>query len=117
MRTHWELDSNYVEKTLHIRDLIDRGDYYFLSRPRRVGKSLLVDALKPLFERNEEIFRELENHGHWDRSIRHPVVRLSFDGKYNKPGDIERIVLNQLVWIEEEQQLDLLVLPEPGQNG
>ncbi|MCY4196759.1 MAG: AAA family ATPase, partial [Rhodobacteraceae bacterium] len=42
-------DSYYVDKTPLIRDLIDRGDHWFLSRPRRFGKSLLVDTLKALF--------------------------------------------------------------------
>jgi len=40
-----ETDSYYVDKTPLIRDLVDRGDYWFLSRPRRFGKSLLLDTL------------------------------------------------------------------------
>ena len=101
-----EQDCYYVDKTPHIRRLVDSGDFYFLSRPRRFGKSLLVDTLRELFEGNEPLFRGLHIHEPWDWSVRHPVVRLSFGGKYNEPGDVERSVLNQLVWIEEENQLE-----------
>ena len=77
-----------------IKQLIDRGRYYFLSRPRRFGKSLLVDTLQELFTGSEELFRGLDIHERWDWSESHPVVRLSFDGKYNEPGEVERSVLN-----------------------
>ncbi|MDE0097760.1 MAG: AAA family ATPase, partial [Gammaproteobacteria bacterium] len=85
-----EQDCYYVDKTRLIRELIDQGDYYFLSRPRRFGKSLLVDTLRSLFEGSEELFRGLDIHGHWDWAAQHPVVRLSFGGKYNEPEDVER---------------------------
>ena len=38
-------DCYYVDKTEHLRRLVEGGDYYFLSRPRRFGKTLLVDTL------------------------------------------------------------------------
>ncbi|MYB34134.1 MAG: AAA family ATPase, partial [Gammaproteobacteria bacterium] len=66
----------YVDKTPLIRELIRSGRHYFLSRPRRFGKSLLVDTLQELFEGNEPLFRGLDIHPHWDWSVRHPVVRL-----------------------------------------
>ena len=49
----------YVDKTAHIRKLIDEGKHYFLSRPRRFGKSLLLDTLKELFEGSETLFEGL----------------------------------------------------------
>ena len=84
---------------------MERGRYYFLSRPRRFGKSLLVDTLQELFEGKEELFRGLAIHPHWDWSAPHPVVRLSFDGKYNEPGDVERSALNQLTIVERNAGL------------
>ena len=104
----------YVDKTPHIRRLIDTGDYWFLSRPRRFGKSLLLDTLKALFEGKEELFRGLDIHPHWDWSIQHPVVRLSFGGKYNEPGDVERSALNQLAIIERNAGLALSPSPDTG---
>ncbi len=56
----------YVDKTPLIRQMIDEGDFYFLSRPRRFGKSLVVDTLQELFEGNEPLFRDLDIHPCWD---------------------------------------------------
>ncbi|MEY6434324.1 AAA family ATPase, partial [Thioalkalicoccus limnaeus] len=51
---------------------------YFLSRPRRFGKSLFLDTLAELFAGREHLFRGLHIHPHWDWSQRFPVIRLSF---------------------------------------
>ena len=96
----------YVDKTPLIRQLVSAGRHYFLSRPRRFGKSLLVDTLKALFAGQEELFRWLDIHDHWDWSVTHPVVRLSFDRKYDGPEDIERNNANQLGLIEHAAGLD-----------
>jgi hypothetical protein len=71
-------DYYYVDKTGFAHQLIERGKYFFLSRPRRFGKSLLLDTLQELFEANEPLFRGLYIHDKWDWSTRYPVVRLSF---------------------------------------
>ena len=105
-RTMREEDFYYVDKTPLVRQLVDDGRYYFLSRPRRFGKSLLLDTLRSLFAGHEVLFQGLGIHGHWDWSVRHPVVRLSFDGKYNDPEDLERSILNQLAIIEHAAGLD-----------
>ena len=76
--------------------MVDRGEHYFLSRPRRFGKSLLLDTLHELFAGSEPLFRGLAIHDRWDWSRRHPVLRLSFDGKHSEPGDLEADVLVQL---------------------
>jgi len=68
----------YVDKTGFALRLDDEGKYYFLSRPRRFGKSLFLDTLAELFAGNEPLFRELEAHRRWDWGRRFPVVRLSF---------------------------------------
>ena len=49
----------YVDKTAVIYDLVNDGTYYFLSRPRRFGKSLLVSTLEEFFRGNRELFRGL----------------------------------------------------------
>ena len=70
----------YVDKTGFALRLNDEGKYYFLSRPRRFGKSLFLDTLAELFAGNEPLFRGLEAHGRWDWGRRFPVVRFSFGG-------------------------------------
>ena len=96
---------HYVDKTPLIRQLVDDGRHYFLSRPRRFGKSLLVDTIKALFEGREDLFEGLDIHGRWDWSVAHSVLRLSFGGKYNEPADIERNILAQLDVIERNAGL------------
>ncbi len=68
----------YVDKTPFALRLIEQGKYYFLSRPRRFGKSLFLDTLAELFSANEPLFRGLEARKCWDWARPYPVVRLSF---------------------------------------
>ena len=71
------------DKTAYIRQLLDEGEHYFLSRPRRFGKSLFFDTCKELFEANEPLFEGLAVHDVWDWSVRHPVLRLSFGSSFS----------------------------------
>ena len=75
-----ESDCYYVDKTGFALRLIESGTHYFLSRPRRFGKSLFLDTLGELFSGNERLFRGLEVHRRWDWTQRNPVIRLSFGG-------------------------------------
>ncbi|MBK5970297.1 MULTISPECIES: ATP-binding protein [Thiorhodovibrio] len=68
----------YVDKTAHAAALVQGSSAYFLSRPRRFGKSLFVDTLKELFEGNEPLFRGLHIHPRWDWQQRNPVIVLDF---------------------------------------
>jgi hypothetical protein len=73
-----EGDFYYVDKTGFALRLIAEGSHYFLSRPRRFGKSLFLDTLAELFEGNAALFGGLEAERCWDWSRRFPVIRLSF---------------------------------------
>ena len=73
-------DYYYADKTAFCLKLSQQGKYYFLSRPRRFGKSLLIDTLGELFAGNEPLFQGLFIHGLWDWSVKYPVIRLSFGG-------------------------------------
>ncbi|MBK5929413.1 ATP-binding protein [Halochromatium salexigens] len=75
-----EDDHYYVDKTGYALRLIKEGKYYFLSRPRRFGKSLFLDTLAELFSGNRALFSGLEADGRWDWSRAYPVIRLSFGG-------------------------------------
>ena len=100
-------DCYYVDKTEHLRRLVEGGDYYFLSRPRRFGKTLLVDTLQELFEGSEELFRCLAVHGKWDWSVSHPVVRLSFGGRnFVVPDRVRATVERQLAAMERRAGLE-----------
>lgn len=87
----------YVDKSGMAVDLIESGKYFFLSRPRRFGKSLLVDTFKELFEGNRALFSGLAAEKRWDWSRRHPVVRISFaDGMLRSRAELDRRIQSNL---------------------
>jgi hypothetical protein len=68
----------YVDKSGIAVRLVNEGKYYFLSRPRRFGKSLFLDTLRELFEGNAPLFKGLAAEQQWDWSKKYPVIRISF---------------------------------------
>ena len=93
-----EEDCYYVDKTPFACRLVEEGSYYFLSRPRRFGKSLFVDTLKELFEGNKALFQGLHAEDHWDWSKTHPVLRFSFgEGVRETPEHLRQDIREQLL--------------------
>ena len=93
----------YVDKTPHILGLVEGGKRYFLSRPRRFGKSLLLDTVKELFEGNRDLFAGLHAESRWDWGVRHPVLRISFgSGNFAVAGELEARVGEMLSSLERE---------------
>ena len=81
----------YVDKTPFVSALAESGKYYFLSRPRRFGKSLFLDTLAEAFAANRTLFTGLYLENHWDWERRHPVVRISFaEGRLERRADLDR---------------------------
>ena len=72
----------YVDKTALVHELVTTGYYYFLSRPRRFGKSLLISTLHEYFKGNRELFKGLAidrlEPGEW---LCHPVLHIDFNGQ------------------------------------
>jgi hypothetical protein len=68
----------YIDKTQQAFALAEQGTYYFLSRPRRFGKSLFLDTLKCLFEARKELFKGLFVYDKWDWDKTYPVIRIDF---------------------------------------
>ena len=86
--------------------MVEEGKHYFLSRPRRFGKSLFLDTLNELFEGNEPLFEGLAIHEHWDWSARRPVVRLDFgSGRFGDPDALPADVMAQLDAIERRTEV------------
>ena len=101
-----EQDCYYVDKTAYIGRLVREGTHYFLSRPRRFGKSLFLDTLKELFEGNEELFAGLYIHDRHNWSQRHPVVRLSFGGgTFKEPAMLHADVMAQLDGLARDREI------------
>ncbi len=87
----------YVDKTRFALKLIESGgDFYFLSRPRRFGKSLFLSTLKEIFEGNRELFKGLYIYQRYDFRP-HPVIRISFgSGDYSEIGSVYKEILRIL---------------------
>lgn len=95
-------DYVYVDKTALVYELVTSGQYYFLARPRRFGKSLLLSTIQAYFEGKKELFEGLaisELEEDWEK---YPVIRLDLSA-YNpkQENHIEMILDTQLSRYEE----------------
>ncbi len=68
----------YVDKTPFVQELAQSGEYYFLSRPRRFGKSLFLSTIKAAYQGKKKLFQGLYLYENWDWDSIHPVVHISF---------------------------------------
>ena len=101
----------YVDKTRFALDLSTRGKYYFLSRPRRFGKSLFLDTLKELFEGNEPLFKNLYIHDKWDWSKQYPVIKIDFAGGVLRNREELDLRIYHLLG-ENQERLGITCTPE-----
>ena len=90
-------DFLYVDKTAEIYKLAKEGRYYFLSRPRRFGKSLLVSTMEAYFSGRKELFSGLaieKLEAEWKQ---HPVLHLDLSGvSYTDEFVLERVLSDKL---------------------
>lgn len=98
----------YVDKTPLIYQLVEEGEYYFLSRPRRFGKSLLISTLKEAFLGQKELFKGLYLENHWDWAVQYPVIHFSFgSGVIKNRSDLEMTIEELIQEHLESYQLSL----------
>ena len=92
----------YVDKTSYVPALLRQGQYIFLSRPRRFGKSLLLSTLKAYFEGRRELFKGLAADSmdlDWTPS---PVLRFDFNAEdFNREDGLEMLINGFLSDYEE----------------
>lgn len=69
----------YVDKTQYIHRLITAGKYFFLSRPRRFGKSLTLSTIKEIYSGSQHLFQGLWINNNWNWDKIHPVVHIQFN--------------------------------------
>ncbi|MGL4518308.1 MAG: ATP-binding protein [Phocaeicola sp.] len=93
-----ERGCEYVDKTALIYNMTHSGGFtYFLSRPRRFGKSLLVSTLKAYFEGKRELFKGLAMEQLETEWTEYPVLHLDLSrGKYHKVEELNSILLYHL---------------------
>jgi hypothetical protein len=102
----------YVDKTGYISKLINsKLTFFFLSRPRRFGKSLLISTMKEVFSRNKRLFKNLEiyNEIEW---IKYPIIHFDF----SKIGVDENIPVKKALADEVDKITRHYKLPITGGN-
>ena len=96
-----------MDKTGHALRLVEEGTHYFLSRPRRFGKSLFLDTLKELFQGSRELFEGLQACDCWDWSLRYPVVHLSFaGGNFREQGYLHTNLMAEFDALERDAEVE-----------
>ena len=91
----------YVDKTDMIYNLVHGGSIFFLSRPRRFGKSLLISTLKSYFLGQKELFRGLKIDSLEKEWNVYPVFHLSFGtSNFTKLGTLEAVILDFIEGLE-----------------
>lgn len=97
----------YVDKTDMVYSLVKEGSIYFLSRPRRFGKSLLVSTLKNYFLGRKEFFRGLKIDALEKDWKVYPVFHIDFNGSnFMKPGILENRINSYISDWEKDYSLD-----------
>ncbi len=94
----------YVDKTRFVHKMATEGKFYFLSRPRRFGKSLFLDTLRQAYLGNQEYFKGLFLDHNWDWNTRYPVLQLSWGaGLLRSPEELRSVFTDRLRgWCESE---------------
>ena len=96
-------DYAYVDKTAHVYQLASQGSCYFLSRPRRFGKSLLLSTLKSYFQGNKEMFEGLAISKLEKEWKQYPVLHLDLNtAQYTTPGALLQLLDYHLKSWEKE---------------
>ena len=99
-------DYVYIDKTDKIHALVSTGKYYFLSRPRRFGKSLLVSTLEAYLQGKKELFKGLAIDSLEKDWVEYPVLHIDLSGKaYSGRNSLDDILAYHLVQWEEKYSL------------
>ena len=96
----------YIDKTKEAYDLIESGiKYYFLSRPRRFGKSLFLDTLQDIFEARKELFEGLYIYDKWNWDEKYPVIKIDWNSKLQTIDDLNQKLKETL--LDNQDRLDV----------
>ena len=105
----------YIDKTKQIYDFLQTGEAFFLSRPRRFGKSLLVSTLNELFANNKELFKDTWIYNSDWKWQKHTIIRLDFSHKaFDSKASFEANFMLTLDTIAQENNFSLKEIPFLG---
>ena len=98
----------YVDKTQQIYELLDAGNLYFLSRPRRFGKSLLVSTLSYLYSGDKELFKDLYICEKTDWKWRtYPILKFNFAKFGHRVENLEQCIQDELYDLAEQYEVNI----------
>ena len=100
-------DYLYIDKTKLIHRVLTSGAVYFLSRPRRFGKSLTLSTIKEIYSGNKDLFKGLWIENNWDWEQTNPVIHLSFNEISYKEEGLVSALTNELREIGEQFNVTL----------
>ena len=89
-------DYLYVDKTEVYYDVFLEGKYFFLSRPRRFGKSIMLSTLKYLFQGKKELFKGLWIEDKWNWEKTYPVIHVDLSKIDTRNSTLQNGLLNQM---------------------
>jgi len=93
----------YADKTQFVKKLYDTGKYFFLSRPRRFGKSLFLDTLACAFEAKKELFEGLYLEKNWNWNEKYPVIRFDFSKqRVESAEELKDFLIRAILKISED---------------
>ncbi|MCK8828514.1 ATP-binding protein [Natroniella acetigena] len=98
----------YVDKTKYLYNIVTQDTYYFLSRPRRFGKTLFISTLEAFFKGKKELFKDLYVYNQeWDWE-EHPVIKLDFNTIPNENREVlEESISKRLNEIAHDYNINL----------
>ena len=102
-------DLLYVDKTARLLELIQNGRRYFLSRPRRFGKSLTLSTLEAMFKGKADLFKGLRAEAWVKEQKPSPVLRFDISGlgSYSTAQELNLSIMRRLRDIAEDSELHL----------
>jgi predicted AAA+ superfamily ATPase len=101
-------DYLYIDKTEIIHRIISTGKVYFLSRPRRFGKSLLISTLEAVFKGKKELFEGLCIYDKWDWSQQYPIIRIDWTLiSHSSPEEMKTSLCRYLRNIAKRHEIEL----------
>ena len=110
-----EEDFYYVDKTPFVYKMEEeKSGFYFLSRPRRFGKSLFLDTLRQAYLGKKEYFQGLFLEDHWDWSKSYPVLKLSWGGVLRNPEELRASFEDTLRRWQREHTIEFTATTQAG---
>lgn len=105
----------YVDKSPFALQLFSQGEHFFLSRPRRFGKSLFLSMLQELFSGSRDLFKGLSAYRHWDWSVHRPVLLLDLSNvNARSEGSLDADICDQLLDLEADAGIERRHATAPG---